>query len=71
MLLRDQFVEHVHDYSLCKELKQFAQLCRNAPLLEVRSEAIRSEREGMPGGATDRSHSVSSATECPQVVFPP
>ena len=32
-----------------------------ATLLEVRSEAIRWEREGMPGGVRGRSHSVSSA----------
>lgn len=48
VLLQDQFVEHVHDCALRHELKQF--LCRQptATLLEVRGEAIRWEREGVP-----------------------
>lgn len=48
-LVRDQFVEHVADSSLRRELKQ---LVRRLPssLLGVRSEALRWEREGMPGG---------------------
>lgn len=48
VLLQDQFVEHVHDCALRHELKQF--VCRQptATLLEVRGEAIRWEREGMP-----------------------
>ncbi|KAK0135759.1 Retrovirus-related Pol polyprotein from transposon 17.6 [Merluccius polli] len=61
MLMRDQFVEHVCDCALRRELRQFVRRHPEATLLEVRSEAIRWEREGMPGGARGRSHSVSSA----------
>lgn len=61
VLLRDQFVEHVYDCALRRELKQFVRGHPNASLLDVRSEAIRWEREGMPGGARGRSHSVPSA----------
>lgn len=52
-LLRDQFVEHVIDGALHRELKQF--LCRQ------HTEAIRWEHEGLPGGMRGRSHSVPSA----------
>lgn len=62
VLLRDQFVEHVCDCSLRRELKQLVRRHPNAILLEVRGEAIRWEREGMPGGVRERSHSVPSAT---------
>lgn len=61
VLLRDQFVEHVCDCSLRRELKQFVRRQPNATLLEVRGEAIRWEQEGMPGSARGRSHSVPSA----------
>lgn len=61
MLLLDQFVEHVCDCALHRELKQFVQCHPDATLLEVRSEAIRWEQEGMPGGVRGRSHSVPSA----------
>lgn len=50
VLLRDQFVEHVLDNTLRRELKQLVRRQPTATLLEVRSEAIRWEREGMPGG---------------------
>ncbi|KAK2848310.1 hypothetical protein Q7C36_009992 [Tachysurus vachellii] len=61
VLLRDQFVEHVLDISLCRELKQLVRRQPTSTLLEVRSEAIRWEREGMPGGARGRSQSVPLA----------
>ncbi|XP_060719718.1 retrovirus-related Pol polyprotein from transposon 412 [Tachysurus vachellii] len=61
VLLRDQFVEHVLDISLRRELKQLVRRQPTSTLLEVRSEAIRWEREGMPGGARGRSQSVPLA----------
>ncbi|KAI7795348.1 hypothetical protein IRJ41_016578, partial [Triplophysa rosa] len=61
VLLRDQFVEHVLDGTLQRELKQLVRRQPTATLLDVRSEAIRWEREGMPGGARGRSHSVPVA----------
>lgn len=61
VLLRDQFVEHVLEGALRRELKQFVRQKPTATLLEVRGEAIRWEREGLPGGARGRSHSVPSA----------
>lgn len=60
VLLRDQFVENVIDGSLRRELKQFVRRQPAASLLEVRAEAIRWEREGLPGGVRGRSHSVPS-----------
>lgn len=59
-LLRDQFVEHVIDGALRRELKQLVRRQPAATLLEVRSEAIRWELDGLPGGARGRSHSVPS-----------
>lgn len=57
-LLRDQFIEHVAECALRRELKQLVR-CRPAiTLLEVRSEAIRWEQEGMLGGIRARSQSV-------------
>lgn len=61
VLLRDQFVEYVSDCSLRRELKQFVRAHPAATLIEVRSEAIRWEQEGMPGGGRGRSYSVPSA----------
>lgn len=58
VLLRDQFVEHVSDNALRRELKQLVRRQPNTTLLEARSEAIRWEQEGMPGGARARSQSV-------------
>lgn len=60
ILLRDQFVEHVLDGSLRRELKQFVRRKPTANLLETRGEAIRWEREGLPGGVRGRSYSVPS-----------
>ncbi|TWW73497.1 Retrovirus-related Pol polyprotein from transposon 412 [Takifugu flavidus] len=60
-LLRDQFVEHVQDGALRRELMQYVRRQPTATLLDVRSEAIRWEREGLPGGSRGRSQSVPSA----------
>ncbi len=60
-LLRDQFVEYVSDGALRHELKQLVRRQPTATLLDVRSEAIRWEREGMLGGTRGRSQSVPSA----------
>ena len=68
VLLRDQFVEHVFDCSLRRELKQFVRGHPTAILMEVRTEAIRWEQEGMPGGARGRSYSVPSAFGYQQTV---
>ncbi|XP_060780518.1 uncharacterized protein LOC132888512 [Neoarius graeffei] len=61
VLLRDQFIEHVLDNSLHRELKQFARRTPEATLLEARKEAIRWEQEGLPGGARARSFSLPAA----------
>lgn len=61
VLLRDQFTEHVFDCSLRRELKQFVRGHPAATLIDVRTEAIRWEQEGMSGGTRGRSHSVSDA----------
>lgn len=73
VLLRDQFVEHVLDGALRRELKQLVRRQPTATMLEVRGEAIRWEREGLPGGVRGRSHSVPSVfgaqylvQSCPQ-----
>ena len=60
ILLRDHFVEHVLDGALRRELKQLVRRQPNATLMDVRAEAIRWEREGLPGGARERSHSLPS-----------
>lgn len=62
VLLRDQFIENVVDGSLRRELKQLVRRQPAISLLDARAEAIRWEREGMPGGARGRSHSVPSMT---------
>lgn len=59
-LLRDQFVEHILNSSLRRELKQLVRRQPESNLLEVRAEAIRWEQEGLPGGARGRSQSVPS-----------
>lgn len=51
ILVRDQFIEYVCDASLRRELKQLVRRQPHITLLEVRSEAIRWEREGAPGGS--------------------
>ncbi|KAL7872227.1 hypothetical protein SRHO_G00072100 [Serrasalmus rhombeus] len=61
VLLRDQFIEHVVDGALRRELKQFVRRQPTATLLEVRGEALRWEREGLPGSARGRSFSLPSA----------
>ncbi|XP_048848763.1 uncharacterized protein LOC125718760 [Brienomyrus brachyistius] len=60
VLLRDQFVEHVLDGALRRELKQMVRRQPTATLLDVRGEAIRWEREGLPS-SRGRSQSVPSA----------
>lgn len=57
-VVRDQFIEGVLDNALRRELKQLVRRQPAATLLDVRGEAIRWEREGMPGGARGRSQSV-------------
>lgn len=47
-LLRDQFVKHVLDSALRRELKQLVHRQPVLDLLEVRAEAIRWECEGLP-----------------------
>lgn len=59
-LLRDQFVEHVLNCSLRRELKQLVRRQPDSTLLELRAEAISGEREGLPAGARGRSQSVST-----------
>ncbi|XP_026101952.1 uncharacterized protein LOC113073279 [Carassius auratus] len=61
ILLRDQFIEHVCDVALRRELKQLIRRQPMLTLLEVRSEALRWEREGMLGSTRGRSNSVPSA----------
>lgn len=61
IVLRDQFVEYVADSALRRELKQLVRRQHTATLLDIRGEAIRWEREGMPGGARGRSQSVPMA----------
>ena len=61
VLLRDQFVEHVLDGALRRELKQLVRRQPTVTLLDIRGEAIRWEREGLPGAGRGRSHSVPSA----------
>ncbi|XP_076120764.1 uncharacterized protein LOC143119316 [Alosa pseudoharengus] len=61
VLLRDQFVEHVLDSALRRELKQLIRRQPLATLLDVRREAIRWEQEGFPGGARARSFSLPAA----------
>lgn len=60
-LLRDQFAEHVLDGALRRELKQMVRRQPTVTLLEVRGEAMRWEREGLPSSMRGRSHSVPSA----------
>lgn len=61
VLLRDQFTEHVLDNSLRRELKQLVRRQPTITLLALRSEAIRWEREGLPGGIRGRSSSLPTA----------
>lgn len=59
-LLRDEFVEHVADPALRRELKVTVRNHSTCTLLDVRKEAIRWEREGMPCEPRGRSYSVPS-----------
>lgn len=67
-LLRDQFVEHVLDPALRRELKRLVRLHPGYTLLDVRREAIRWEQEGQPSDPRGRSQSVPSfcAVQCSQ-----
>lgn len=60
VLLRDQFVEHVCDCTLRRELKQLIRREPTCTLIEVRKEAIRWEQEGRPDGPRARSYSLPS-----------
>lgn len=60
VLLRDQFVEHVLERALCRELKQYVRTHPAATLLEVHDEAIWWERQGVLGAVRERSHSLPS-----------
>lgn len=60
-LLRDQFVEHVIDSDLRRELKRLVRQTPVLSMLEVRAAAIRWECEGRPSEVTrGRSYSVPS-----------
>lgn len=59
-LLRDQFVEHVCDSDLRRELKRVVRQHPGYSLLEIRAEAIRWEREGRPDDPRGRSYSLSA-----------
>lgn len=48
VLLHDQFIEHVLDSALRRELKQYVRGTPTVTLLDLCSEAIRWEREGLP-----------------------
>ncbi|XP_023817649.1 uncharacterized protein LOC105355397 [Oryzias latipes] len=48
-LLRDQFIEHVLDPDLCRELKRLVRLTPQMSMWEARTTAIQWEREGRPG----------------------
>lgn len=61
-LLRDQFVEHVFDNGLRRELKRFVRLNPGSTILEVRKEAIRWVDEGMCSPEQrERSNSVPAS----------
>ena len=59
VMLRDQFMEHVSDGALRRELKQFVRRNATATLLEVRGEAMRWEIDGHPGSAGGHQGSLS------------
>lgn len=75
-LLRDQFVENVNNPNLRRELKRLVRENPNHTLLDVRSEAIKWEREGGVVEARADFHSVptlcatQSASLQPQVPSP-
>lgn len=53
VMLRDQFIEHVLDGTLSRELKRVVRYRPTATFLEVREEAIRWERDGRTGSARE------------------
>ena len=57
-LLRDQFIEHVWDPDLRRELKRVVRQHPEFTLLQIRAEAIRWEREGRPDEPRSRSYSL-------------
>ena len=59
-LLRDQFVEHVIDPNLRRELKKLVRENPTHTLIDVRAEAIRWEQEGRSEEPRSRSFSVPS-----------
>lgn len=65
LLLRDQFVEHVIDSDLRRELKRLVRQTPGLSMLEVRAAAIRWERVGGPSDVTrGRSYSVLLSVPC-------
>lgn len=62
VLLRDQFVEHVLDSGLRRELKRFVRLDPDSTLLDVRKEAIRWVGEGFHSERRERSHSLPASS---------
>ncbi|KAL7844950.1 hypothetical protein SRHO_G00234900 [Serrasalmus rhombeus] len=61
VLVRDQFVEHVNDSVLCRELKRLVRSTPTLSMLQVCTEAIRWEQEGRPrDNSRGRSYSVPS-----------
>lgn len=65
VLLRDQFVEHVRDGGLRRELKRAIRRQPTATLIDVRKQAIRWEQEGMTEAPRARSFSLPSGAERP------
>ncbi|XP_048846250.1 uncharacterized protein LOC125717401 [Brienomyrus brachyistius] len=61
VMLRDQFMEHVADCALRRELKRLVRCQPSMRLLDVRREALRWEREGTPFGGRGRSLSIPAA----------
>ncbi|KAL7878193.1 hypothetical protein SRHO_G00048360 [Serrasalmus rhombeus] len=60
VLVQDQFVEHVNDSALCRELKRLVRSTPTLSMLQVRTEAIRWEQEGRPHD--------NSRGQCPKVA---
>lgn len=65
VLLRDQFVEHVCDGALRRELKRAIRRRPMATLIDIRKQAIRWEQEGMTEPPRARSFSLPSCGERP------
>lgn len=58
--LRDQFIEHMRDNTLRRELRRQVRLNPEMSFLEVRSEAIRWADEGEAPGVRPRAHSCAA-----------